>query len=67
MQMIYQIISQGEKIDDKIRAQAIIMKDIYEKELYILLENNQELLTKIINALVKDTTIDQNQWTQLVC
>ncbi|MBI2345100.1 AAA family ATPase [Candidatus Dependentiae bacterium] len=66
MQMIYETITHGEKIDEKIREQALIIKDKYEKELFIILEKNKELLLKITNALVKDITINRNQWIKLI-
>lgn len=66
MQLIYESIAQGEKIDDKIRAQALIVKDTYEKQIFTILEENKELLEKIMNTLIEKTTLDRYQWSELI-
>jgi len=66
MQMIYYAIAQGEKVDDKVRAQALDIKDAYEQELFALLENNKELLTKVMNALAEHKTINRTQWADII-
>jgi ATP-dependent Zn protease len=66
IQIINQGLAQGEKIDDKIRAQALVIKDAYEQEIMEILKNNQELLFRIFDALAEHTTIDRYQWAELI-
>lgn len=66
MNMIYGMISQGEKIDDKLKTQALAIKERYETQVFELLQNNQELLEKIVNKLMQQTTIDRYEWKELV-
>lgn len=66
MQTIYRVISQGEKIDDKIRAKALEIKEHYERQILTLLSEHKELLEKIIDTLVKNNTIDRYAWKALV-
>ncbi len=66
MQIIYNMISQGEKIDDKLKAQALAIKDQYEKEILALLEQHKPLLEKVVNALIQNSTIDRYAWKQLI-
>jgi len=65
MQMIYNIISQGEKIDDKTKYQALSIKEEYEKKIYKLLSENKALLVKVSDKLLQQTTIDRYEWKQL--
>lgn len=66
MQMIYNLVAQGEKIDDKARAQALAVKDQYEKEILQLLSNHKQTLNAIVEALMTYKTIDRYQWKALV-
>lgn len=66
MQIIYQSIAQGDKIDDKIRAQALVVKEAYQQELCKLLENNKELLIKIKDALTQEITLNHTRWAELI-
>lgn len=66
MQILYDTIAQGEKIDDKIRAQALVIKEAYEQEITVILKNNRELLTKIFEVLTENITIDRYQWAELI-
>ncbi len=66
MQIIYQEFAHGEKIDDKIRAQAITVKTTDEKEIFNILSNNKKFLATISNTLVQDTTINYEQWNSLI-
>lgn len=66
MQMIYGMISQGEKIDDKLKAEALEIKEKYEQQVHEMLLANQELLQKIIDLLMAQETIDRYEWKALV-
>lgn len=66
MQTIYRVISQGEKIDDKIRAKALEIKELYDQQILKILSEHKELLEKIIDALVKNNTIDRYAWKALI-
>lgn len=66
MQMIYSILSQGEKIDDRMKALALKTKEEYEHKIYKLLEANKELLTKVIDTLMQQYTIDRYEWQNLI-
>jgi len=66
MQIIYSIISQGEKVDDEMTVKALKIKAEYEQKVHKLLEANKELLTKIIDKLMEQYTIDRYQWQNLI-
>jgi cell division protease FtsH len=66
MQMIYAMISHGEKIDDKVRAKALRIKKAYEDEVRKILEDNKDLLLKIINELIEKITIDRYDWAKII-
>lgn len=66
MHIIYSMISNGEKVDDKLKAQAIAIKDQYEKQIFELLKQHQDLLEKIVAELIQNTTIDRYTWKSLI-
>ncbi len=66
MQILYESIAQGEKIDDKVRAQALAIKEAYEQEIIEILKNNRELLIKLFEVLTESITIDRYQWAELI-
>ena len=66
MHIIYEMISQGEKIDDKLKAQALAIKDQYEKQIFELLKQHQPLLEKVAAELIANTTIDRYAWKNLI-
>lgn len=66
LQMIYENIAQGEKINDQIRAQGLALKEKYEEKLLVMLNNNKELLIKIMDSLIEHTTINRYQWAELI-
>ncbi len=66
MHMIYSIISQGEKIDEKTKDEALKLKSCYEEKIFNLLKEHKELLEKVINVLLKQSTIDRYEWQSLI-
>ncbi|HSW75845.1 MAG TPA: AAA family ATPase [Candidatus Saccharimonadales bacterium] len=66
MQIIYSMISNGEKIDEKVKNQAIALKDQYEKEIAQMLELHKDLIQKVIDMLMNQNTIDRYEWKALV-
>ncbi|MCX5924228.1 MAG: AAA family ATPase [Candidatus Dependentiae bacterium] len=66
MQIIYNMISNGEKIDEKTKTQAIALKDQYEKEIAQLLAPHKALIEKIVALLMKQNTIDRYEWKALI-
>ncbi len=66
IQMIYNIIGYGEKIDDALKAKALEIKAQYEQQIRTILENNTKLLNIIVEALMKQTTIDRYQWQEII-
>lgn len=66
MHMIYSIISQGEKIDEKTKDEALKLKSCYEEKIFNLLKEHKELLEKVINVLLKQSTIDRYEWQNLI-
>ncbi len=66
MHIIYEMISQGEKIDDKLKNQALAIKDQYEQQIFELLKKHQPLLEKIVAELITNTTIDRYTWKNLI-
>ncbi|MFA5999255.1 MAG: AAA family ATPase [Candidatus Babeliales bacterium] len=66
MQIIYNMISSGEKIDEKMKNQAIALKDQYEKEIAQLLAPHKDLIEKIVDTLMKQNTIDRYEWKALI-
>lgn len=66
MHMIYNMISQGEKIDHKLKAEALAIKEKYEAQILQILQENQPLLEKIVAKLMKQTTIDRYEWKELI-
>jgi len=66
MQIIYNMISNGEKVDDRIKAQGLELKNQYEKQIAALLKPHQNLILKIADILVKQNTIDRYEWKSLI-
>jgi ATP-dependent Zn protease len=66
MHIIYNMISNGEKVDDKLKAQALAIKDQYEKQIFALLQQHKPLLEKVVNELIANTTIDRYAWKSLI-
>ena len=66
MKIIYNLITHGEKIDHKTKAQALNRKKLYEQKVQQILENNQDLLEKIVNALLEHNTLDRYQWADII-
>ncbi len=66
MQMIYSMISQGEKIDDKVRTKALKIKEEYEEEIKVVLEQHKDLLIKLIDQIIEKITIDRYDWAQII-
>jgi ATP-dependent Zn protease len=66
MQMIYSMISQGEKIDDKVRSKALKIKEEYEEEIKKILVQHKDFLATVINQLIEKITIDRYDWAQII-
>ena len=66
MQMIYGLISQGERIDDKLKTQALTIKEKYDAQILQILQEHQPLLEKVVEKLMQQTTIDRYEWKELV-
>lgn len=66
MQIIYSLISNGEKTNEKTQARAIELKNQYIAEITKLLEEHKDLITKIADILIKQNTIDRYQWKELI-
>lgn len=66
MQIIYAMISGGEKTDEKTKAQAVELKNQYFAEITKLLEEHKDLVQKIADILMKQNTIDRYQWKELI-
>lgn len=66
MHIIYEMISHGEKIDDKLKTQALAIKDQYEQQIFELLKEHQPLLEKVVAELIANTTIDRYMWKSLI-
>ncbi|MBP6892433.1 AAA family ATPase [Candidatus Babeliales bacterium] len=66
MHIIYNMISNGEKIDDKLKAQAVAIKEKYEKQIFALLQQHKPLLEKVVAELILNTTIDRYTWKSLI-
>lgn len=66
MHIIYGRISQGEKITEKTKEQALAIKKIYEDKILALLQEHQDLLAKVIDLLMQQPTIDRYEWKTLI-
>lgn len=66
MKIIYSLISHGENPDKVIRAKALEIKTIYEKEIEQILSQHKDILQTIIDKLVQHNTIDRHEWTELI-
>lgn len=66
MQIIYNFLTHGEKINEKTTEQALRLKDVYEQKVYALLQQNKDLLLKISNVLQAQSTIDRYEWKKIV-
>ena len=66
MQIIYAMLLGGEKIDDKVKQQALQIKDTYEKEILTLLAPYKDKIQTIAKLLVKQNTIDRYEWKKLI-
>lgn len=66
MQIIYNMISHGEKIDDKTKDQALQIKTAYEQKIFTLLKEHKDLLIKISDMLLQQTTIDRYEWHNII-
>lgn len=66
MQIIYAQISQGETVEKTLRTQALTIKESYEKEIEKILSNHKGLLSKIVDILVKQNSIDRYEWAEII-
>jgi ATP-dependent Zn protease len=64
--IIYNMISQGEKIDDRVKLQALAIKQQFEEKIFELLADHKELIIKIADKLIADATINRYEWQELI-
>lgn len=66
MKIIYTIVSQGEKIDKIIKAEALKVKAKYEQQLEEMFIANKSILEEITSKLVQQDTINRHEWATLI-
>jgi ATP-dependent Zn protease len=66
MHLIYNMISLGEKPDEKLRIQACTLKEQMDQKILGILSEHKDLIEKIADILVKQSTIDRYEWKSLV-
>lgn len=66
MHIIYNMVAQGEKIDDQIKHQAMQIKQSYDQKILTILSEHKALIEKIVDVLMKEPTIDRYTWKVLI-
>ncbi|MBP7854608.1 AAA family ATPase [Candidatus Babeliales bacterium] len=66
MAIIYNIVGQGEKIDDYIKTEALKLKHEFDERIINILLAHKDLIEKIANKLLEQSTIDRYEWKELI-